>query len=98
MVESVESVKNIDEIVAVPGIGAIFIGPHDLSMSMGKGTPQARGTARPWSAEVESAIQTVLSACKKHNVICGISADAGGRPEVERRIREGFKVILGPAE
>ena len=65
---------------------------------MGKGTPQARGTARPWSAEVESAIQTVLSACKKHNVMCGISADAGGRPEVERRIREGFKVILGPSE
>jgi 2-dehydro-3-deoxyglucarate aldolase len=35
MIEHIEAVANIDEIVAVPGLDAIFIGPYDLSASMG---------------------------------------------------------------
>ncbi len=34
-VEEVEAVHNLDEIIAVDGIDAIFIGPADLSQSMG---------------------------------------------------------------
>lgn len=34
-VEEVEAVRNLDEIVAVDGIDGIFIGPADLSQSMG---------------------------------------------------------------
>lgn len=34
--EHIDAVINIDEIVAVPGVDAIFIGPYDLSASMGK--------------------------------------------------------------
>lgn len=34
-VEHVEAVRNLDEILAVDGIDAIFIGPMDLSQSMG---------------------------------------------------------------
>ena len=34
-VEHVEAVKNLDEILAVPGIDGIFVGPTDLSQSMG---------------------------------------------------------------
>ena len=35
MVESVEAVKNLDEILAVEGIDVFFVGPGDLSQSMG---------------------------------------------------------------
>lgn len=35
-IEDIEAVNNIDEIVNVPGIDALFIGPYDLSGSMGK--------------------------------------------------------------
>jgi 4-hydroxy-2-oxoheptanedioate aldolase len=35
MVESPEAISNLDRIVAVPGIDAIFIGPNDLSFAMG---------------------------------------------------------------
>ena len=34
--EHIEAVRNLDSILAVPGIGAIMIGPYDLSASMGK--------------------------------------------------------------
>ena len=34
-IEHATAVKNIDEIVAVPGIAALMIGPFDLSGSMG---------------------------------------------------------------
>lgn len=35
-VEHIEGVENIEEILMVPGISAVFIGPYDLSGSMGK--------------------------------------------------------------
>lgn len=34
-IEHIDAVRNIDEILSVPGIDATFIGPYDLSMSMG---------------------------------------------------------------
>ncbi|MGC9326404.1 MAG: HpcH/HpaI aldolase family protein [Candidatus Hinthialibacter sp.] len=33
-VESVAAVENLDSLIAVPGLDGIFIGPHDLSISM----------------------------------------------------------------
>jgi len=35
MVEEAEAVESIDAILATPGVDAVFIGPGDLSMSMG---------------------------------------------------------------
>ena len=34
--ERIDAVRNIEQIVQVPGIDAIFVGPYDLSASMGK--------------------------------------------------------------
>src|SRR3546814_7423194 len=35
MIETVEAVERIDEILAVPGIDAVYVGPSDLSLTMG---------------------------------------------------------------
>jgi 4-hydroxy-2-oxoheptanedioate aldolase len=35
MIESVEAIRNLDEILAVEGIDVFFVGPGDLSQSMG---------------------------------------------------------------
>ena len=43
------------------------------------------------AAKVESAIQTVLAACKEFDVPCGIPANA---TDVEKRIKEGFRAIV----
>ncbi len=80
-IESVTGVKNIERILAVPGVSSIFIGPSDLAFSLGVpvGHP-----------DHERAIQTVLAACKKRNVPCGITASA---TDVRKRLAEGFRFV-----
>ena len=65
--ETAQAVKNISEIVKVPGIDAIFIGPYDLSASLGKMGQLA-------DPEVKQAIETIAKACKKAGVRLGIFA------------------------
>ena len=78
-IESRAGVENIEEIITVPGLGGIFIGPSDLSTSMGYTSPAA--------PEVEEAIQTVLGACLEHDVPCAITTGPGS---VQQRIEQGF--------
>ena len=54
MIETAEGVKNVDEILTVPGVGAIFIGASDLGVSLGVGPPAAGGVNR---LETEAAVQ-----------------------------------------
>jgi 4-hydroxy-2-oxoheptanedioate aldolase len=83
MIETLEGLKNVDEIAAVPGVGAIFIGAGgDLHQYLG--VPQD-------SPEVEQARQTILAACKAHNVACGITALT--KADVDKRLKEGWKMI-----
>jgi len=89
MVETREIVENIDEILQVPGLGGVLIGPSDLSLSLGVGTPAANPTA----PEVEEAIQTVGDACKRHNALCGIYTTS----DVEARGEQGFSLFPIPA-
>lgn len=81
-IESPEGVENVDEIISVPGIGVIFIGPSDLATAMGYSSPAA--------PEVEAAIQTVLAACIENDVACAITTSSRS---VEQRIEEGFKFV-----
>ena len=86
-IESAEGVQNIDDIITVPGLGAIFIGPSDLSTSMGYASPAAPA--------VEAAIQTVLRACLENDVPCAITTGAGS---VQQRISEGFRFVTVGAD
>ena len=84
-IETPEGVENIEEIVSVPGVGVIFIGPSDLTASMGF----------PPGDEVEQAIQRVLRACLAADVPCAITTGAGS---VEQRIAEGFRFVTVGAD
>ena len=86
-IESAEGAENIDEIITVPGLGAIFIGPSDLSTSMGYASPAA--------PQVEEAIQRVLRACLDNNVPCAITT---GPSSVQQRIEEGFSFVTVGAD
>ncbi len=35
MIESLEGIRNLDAICAIPGVNALFIGPNDLTVNMG---------------------------------------------------------------
>lgn len=78
-IESAEGVRNAEAIVTTPGVGAIFVGPADLALSMG--LPGS-------SPEVQGAIDAVLALCVRHNVPCGITANAGN---VAQRLEQGFR-------
>lgn len=71
-IEHIDAVNNIESIVQVEGIDGFFIGPYDLSTSMGK--PGAVD-----DPEVQQAIDTVCACCSKASKplgIFGINAEA----------------------
>jgi 4-hydroxy-2-oxoheptanedioate aldolase len=63
-IESVEGVENIDEILSVPGIGAILVGSFDLSASLG-----IVGQMR--HPDLAAAVETVRKACIQRGIPVG---------------------------
>ena len=88
MIESAEGVRNLDEILSVPGVGMVFIGAAgDLHMSLG--VPRT-------APEVEAARQTILRGCLAHNVACGITPTSAA--DAVQRLDEGWKMIRSSVE
>jgi 4-hydroxy-2-oxoheptanedioate aldolase len=67
MIETAQAVKNIDDILSVPGIDAVYVGPADLSITLNC-TPKLDQTEAP----VVDALDQIVRACKRHNVAAGI--------------------------
>src|SRR3954471_20991970 len=67
MAEHVKAIEAADEILSVPGIDAIFIGPNDLHNSMGK--PPAFESD---DKEFTGAVKHILEMARKHGVAPGI--------------------------
>ena len=86
MLEHIDAVKHVDEILSVPGIDATFIGPYDLSSSMGL----AGQLDHP---EVLAAQKTLLDACIKQGVPPGFHIVPNDPPQVKERIEMGFRFI-----
>lgn len=83
MIESAAGLEHVDEIAAVPGVGALFVGAgSDLSRSMGVAQP---------SPELEAAFARILKACTSRNVACAISANTAA--DIARRVKEGWRII-----
>ena len=83
-IENKLGIANVEEIARVPGVSMLMAAPGDLGMAYG-------GDA----AATEEALQTVLRAATAAGLPCAITA---GPDDVERRIREGFRVLIGGPE
>ncbi len=83
-IEHIEAVRNIESIVKVPGIDVLFIGPYDLSGSMGK-------IGKVNDPEVQEKIEIVRSVCVHAGVPLGIfTVD----PEAVKTLTEkGYSLI-----
>ena len=66
-IETQQSVDNVEAITAVNGIDGIFVGPSDLSASLGH-------FGNPKHPEVQTAIKHVFEVAKEQGKACGILA------------------------
>jgi 4-hydroxy-2-oxoheptanedioate aldolase len=71
MIETKEAVEALDEILSVPGIDAVYVGPVDLSLTLGL-PPQTDHEDERFGA----AIRRIVDACARHGIVPGIHADA----------------------
>lgn len=82
-IEAELALRNLEEIVTTDGIDAIFVGPYDLTLSL--------GVFRQFdSSKYLKAVEKVVSTCEAHDVAPGLLAIAG---PMDRIVEQGFKLI-----
>ncbi|WP_262273313.1 HpcH/HpaI aldolase family protein [Microvirga yunnanensis] len=74
MVETREALAIVDDVLAVPGIDGVFVGPSDLSIALARG-----GGVNPTGAEVEKALDHVLARAKAAGKLAAVYAQSGDR-------------------
>jgi len=67
MIETAAAASNLEAIAAVPGLSGLFVGPYDLSVSMG-----LKGVADIHDPALRAVLERVLAACGKKGLIPGI--------------------------
>ena len=86
MIETAEALDNLDDILSVEGLDAIYIGPSDLSLALGC-TP----TFDDLEPKAFEAVEHILARAKAHGVVAGIH---NGTPEAAlKRIAKGFQFV-----
>lgn len=85
-IEHIDAVDAIDEILSVPGIDAVFIGPYDLTASMGI----AAQFSHP---DYLAAKARILAACTRNRIVPGIHAVPSDPDAAEKLLREGYRFV-----
>jgi len=86
MIETVEALENVDEILSTPGVDAAYVGPADLSLSMGK-KPGVDQT----DPQVVEAQKRIVAACRRHGVVAGIHTGSAGY--ALQMIEDGYRFV-----
>ena len=86
MIETAQALDNLDGILSVEGLDAIYIGPSDLSLSLG-----CRPVFDDVDPKAQQAIEHIVARAKAHGVVAGIH---NGRADVARkRVDLGFRFV-----
>ena len=83
-IETPEALADIEAIAATEGVDGIFLGPSDLSTSMGY-------LAAPGQPEVQAAIRTVEAAAKRHGKF--LSTISSGGEDMRRKFDLGYSLL-----
>ena len=85
MIETREALSNLDDILSVPGIDAVYVGPADLGISLGLGP-----TGNDGNPIFDEALSNIVAGCERHGVVPGIHASGA---LASRRRQQGFQMI-----
>jgi 2-keto-3-deoxy-L-rhamnonate aldolase RhmA len=83
-IEHRDAIASVDQIVSVPGIDAVFVGPYDLSNSMGL-------VGQVSHPDVVAAIDGVRAACAKTNLAIGIYCN--NADQARNEIKAGVRMV-----
>ena len=86
MIETQAGIDNIDEILSVPGISGIYIGPSDMGLALGMIPILDR--EEPVILEI---YDKLLASCKKHGKFAGLHN--GTASYAARMIQKGFRFV-----
>ena len=83
-IETTEALAHLEEILSTPGVDVAFVGPTDLTVSMGLLDDRS-------NPKVVEAMKTVVAACEVHGKVPGVLAATP--EEAARDVALGFKFI-----
>ena len=85
-IEHIDAINNLEEILSLDGIDGTFIGPYDLSGSMGK-------PGKYNDDDVKSVIRNYEITAKKYNKLIGYHVIEPDYKLVEKKIKDGYNFI-----
>jgi 2-keto-3-deoxy-L-rhamnonate aldolase RhmA len=83
-IEHRDAISSVDQIAAVPGIDALFVGPYDLSNSMGL-------VGQVSHPEVVAAIDKVRAVCARTSLAMGIYCS--NADQARNEIKAGARMV-----
>ncbi|MBL8025819.1 MAG: 2,4-dihydroxyhept-2-ene-1,7-dioic acid aldolase [Fibrobacteres bacterium] len=85
-IEHIEAIQNLEEILSVKGVDAVFIGPLDLSGSMGH-------PGQLENLEVKHALNRYLTLCKRMKVPPGLHILSPDKKSIAKAVKQGYRFI-----
>jgi 4-hydroxy-2-oxoheptanedioate aldolase len=86
MIETRGGLDNLDEILSVEGLDAIYVGPADLALALGC-EPQLD----PTKEEVVKAIEYIVTRARQKKIVAGIHT--ASTANAQKMIRQGFQFV-----
>lgn len=85
-IEHKDGIANLDDILEVPDIDGLFIGPLDLSGSYGR-------TGELDSPEMIDALERYRTACRQHSMAAGIHLVRPNPASIKKTVHEGYTLV-----
>jgi 4-hydroxy-2-oxoheptanedioate aldolase len=87
MIETAEGIEKLEEILATPGVDAVYIGPTDLALALGLAPVMDNDEPKHVAT-----VNRILAACKQRKVITGIHTTSS--KFTQRYLDQGFQMVM----